>query len=318
MRAVRRRRPARRQRAACARASRQHGPLGRDGDPGEGRQHAPRRRVHAQRAVQRRHAPARHHRRQPVFAEDGASVLFYLASRGHHADIGGIAPGSMSPLARSIDEEGVYIDCFAARRRRALSRARNADRCWPVLNTRRAIRRRTSPTSRRRWPPTHAAKPSSRRWWREFGLDAVRSYMGHVQDMARGGVRRLISRLDDGHFRVETDDGWAVEVRITVDREQRSAQDRFHRHVGAAGFELQCAGAGDARGSAVCVPRAGRRADPDECRLPAAARDRHSGGLAAEAAVSGGRRRRQRGDEPDRDQCAVRGARRASARRRGP
>ncbi len=57
--------PARRQRAACARASRQHGPLGRDGDAGEGRQHAPRRRVHAQRALQRRHASPRHYRRQP-------------------------------------------------------------------------------------------------------------------------------------------------------------------------------------------------------------------------------------------------------------
>ena len=60
-----------------------------------------------------------------------------------------------------------------------------------------------------------------------FGLDVVQAYMRHVQDNAEEAVRRLLSRLDDGHFRVETDQGTAVEVRITVDREERTAKVDF-------------------------------------------------------------------------------------------
>jgi 5-oxoprolinase (ATP-hydrolysing) len=92
-------------------ASRLHGPLGgidhpqQPGDP-------PRRRVRDQRALQRRHAPARHHDLHPGLRRCGREVLFWVASRGHHADVGGTAPGSMSPNARTIEEEGVYIDNF--------------------------------------------------------------------------------------------------------------------------------------------------------------------------------------------------------------
>ena len=81
-----------------------------------------------------------------------------------------------------------------------------------------------------------------------FGLDVVQAYMGHVQDNAEESVRRLLSRLDDGAFRVEMDQGTAVEVRITVDRARAHGDGRLHRHEPAAGQQLQRARAGHARG----------------------------------------------------------------------
>ena len=83
----------------------------------------------------------------PVFADGGAEILFFVAARGHHADIGGIAPGSMSPKATRIEEEGVYIDPFKLVEG---GRFREDARCSQLLDARpptpRATRRRTSPT----------------------------------------------------------------------------------------------------------------------------------------------------------------------------
>jgi 5-oxoprolinase (ATP-hydrolysing) len=162
----------------------------------------------------------------PVFAEDGSHVLFYVASRGHHADIGGIAPGSMSPLARSIDEEGVYIDCVrlveAGRFREQETLALLTGAAYPARNPAQNIADLKAQVA-----ANARGEAELRKMVQEFGLEAVQAYMGHVQDMAEEAVRRLISRLSDGHFRVETDDGWSVEVRITVDRERRSAKIDF-------------------------------------------------------------------------------------------
>jgi 5-oxoprolinase (ATP-hydrolysing) len=162
----------------------------------------------------------------PVFDEDGKRVLFYLASRGHHADIGGIAPGSMSPHARSIDEEGVYIDCFrlveAGRFREQETLALLKGAVYPARNPAQNIADLKAQVAANARGEAELHKMVS-----EFGLDAVQSYMGHVQDMAEEAVRRLISRLKDGRYRVETDDGWGVEVRITVDHEKRAAKIDF-------------------------------------------------------------------------------------------
>jgi 5-oxoprolinase (ATP-hydrolysing) len=162
----------------------------------------------------------------PVFADDGNRVLFYVASRGHHADIGGIAPGSMSPLARSIDEEGVYIDCFrlveAGRFREQETLALLTGATYPARNPAQNIADLKAQVA-----ANARGEAELRKMVAEFGLEAVQGYMGHVQDMAEEAVRRLISRLSDGQFRVETDDGWGVEVRISVDRERRSAKIDF-------------------------------------------------------------------------------------------
>ncbi len=173
-----------------------------------------------------------------MFAEDGNRVLFYVASRGHHADIGGIAPGSMSPLARSIDEEGVYIDCFrlveAGRFREQETLALLTGAAYPARNPAQNIADLKAQVA-----ANARGEAELRKMVAEFGLEAVQSYMGHVQDMAEEAVRRLISRLSDGHFRVETDDGWARRSAHHGRSRGTLGQDRFHRHVSAARLELQ-------------------------------------------------------------------------------
>jgi N-methylhydantoinase B/oxoprolinase/acetone carboxylase alpha subunit len=101
----------------------------------------------------------------PVFDKPGKSILFYVASRGHHADVGGKAPGSMTPRATSIEEEGVVIDNF-----KMIDRGRFREKELHDLltsgPTRAATRPRISPTSRPRWRPTKRACTRSGKWWR--------------------------------------------------------------------------------------------------------------------------------------------------------
>ncbi len=161
-----------------------------------------------------------------VFDDEGARVLFYVASRGHHEDIGGLTPGSMTPRATQIEEEGVYIDNFKL-----------VDQGRFLEEETRALLARAKYPARR--PDKNIAdlkaqvaanakgEAELKRMVQHFGLEVVQAYMRHVQDNAEDAVRRLISRLEDGHFRVETDQGTAVEVRITVDRESRSAKIDF-------------------------------------------------------------------------------------------
>lgn len=162
----------------------------------------------------------------PVFDTDGARVLFYVASRGHHADIGGMTPGSMSPNARTIDEEGCYIDCTRLVRagifleEATLSLLRSAPH--PARNPAQNVADLKAQVAAN----TRGVREIER-MIREFGLETVLAYLGFVQDNAEDAVRRLLGTLADGHFRVETDEGWAVEVSVTVDREARSARVDF-------------------------------------------------------------------------------------------
>lgn len=162
----------------------------------------------------------------PVFLPGASKPSFYTASRGHHADIGGIAPGSMSPDATSIEQEGVYIDCVPLVRGGAfleretfelLTRAR-----YPARNPAQNIADLKAQVAANTRGAGELMRLAS-----EFGADGVARYMGHVQDNAEEAVRQLIGRLDDGHFRVETDDGWAIEVRVTIDRARRAAKVDF-------------------------------------------------------------------------------------------
>ncbi|MGE0054123.1 MAG: hydantoinase B/oxoprolinase family protein [Hyphomicrobium sp.] len=162
----------------------------------------------------------------PVFDPSGKTILFFVASRGHHEDVGGLTPGSMTPRATRIEEEGVLIDNvklvdagrFLEDEARALLSsgpypARQPDKNIADLKAQVAANARGA----------HEIE----RMIAQYGLDVVQAYMGHVQDNAEESVRRLISKLSDGHFRVETDQGTAVEVAITVDRDARAAKIDF-------------------------------------------------------------------------------------------
>ena len=165
LRGVRRATAAGRQRAAHAGASRLDGSLGRDDHPRQ------RRAASARATSSRINAPYNGGTHlpditvcTPVFDERGETILFWVASRGHHADIGGISPGSMSPLATTIERGGRLYRQLSARRPRPLPRARTLRPARRAAPIRRAIRCRTSTTSRRRSPPTRRACGSSSAW----------------------------------------------------------------------------------------------------------------------------------------------------------
>jgi 5-oxoprolinase (ATP-hydrolysing) len=168
----------------------------------------------------------------PVFAADlglspalysaGDHPLFVLAARGHHAEIGGSAPGSMPADSRRIDEEGVVLHAhLVARAGRfreaetlALLRAGRHPSRAPEINI---------ADLRAQVAANHAGLTELRRTVDEFGLDVVRAYAGHVLDNAEAAVRSVLETLTGGQFCYEMDNGAVIAVRVTVDRGQRSA-----------------------------------------------------------------------------------------------
>jgi 5-oxoprolinase (ATP-hydrolysing) len=162
----------------------------------------------------------------PVFDRAGQTILFFVASRGHHADVGGIAPGSMSPLAMNIEEEGVYIDNFKMvdrgrfleeELRQLLQGAR-----YPVRNVVQNVNDLKAQIA-----ANEKGVAELRRMVEHFGLDVVQAYMGHVQDNADESVRRVLDALSDSSFKYEMDQGCFIRVKITVDRERREATVDF-------------------------------------------------------------------------------------------
>ncbi len=162
----------------------------------------------------------------PVFDDAGAEVLFYVASRGHHEDIGGLTPGSMTPRATTIEEEGVYIDNVklvdGGRFLEAETRALLTGGKYPARQPAKNIADLKAQVA-----ANIKGEAELKRMVQHFGLDVVKAYMAHVQDNAEESVRRLLARLSDGHFRVDMDQGTAIEVKITVDREARTARVDF-------------------------------------------------------------------------------------------
>ncbi len=168
----------------------------------------------------------------PVFDRAGREILFYVGSRGHHADIGGITPGSMPPFSRTLDEEGVLFTNFK------LVEGRGVDRPGH-LREQECLRLLTGGPYPARNPQQNladlkaqiAANEKGReellRMVDQFGLDVVRAYMRHVQDNAEESVRRVITVLRDGDFEYKLDNGAVIRVRITVDRASRSATIDF-------------------------------------------------------------------------------------------
>ncbi|WP_027998247.1 hydantoinase B/oxoprolinase family protein [Sinorhizobium arboris] len=162
----------------------------------------------------------------PVFDDEARAIRFWVASRGHHADIGGISPGSMSPLATNIEEEGVYIDNFKLIDRgrfceeeleRLLSGAR-----YPVRNILQNVNDLKAQVA-----ANEKGVAELRKMIAQFGEDVVEAYMGHVQDNAAESVRRVLDRLPGGEFSYEMDQGCRIVVKISIDREGREATVDF-------------------------------------------------------------------------------------------
>ncbi|SEF11279.1 5-oxoprolinase (ATP-hydrolysing) [Streptomyces sp. 2112.3] len=158
----------------------------------------------------------------PVFDADGDELLFLVASRGHHAEIGGITPGSMPAFSSSIQEEGILFDNWLLVRDGALREDATRDLLAAGPYPSRAPDANLADL-RAQIAANEKGIQELRRMTDQFGLDVVRAYMGHVQDHAEESVRRIIARLSDGSCRYETDSGAEIRVALTVDRAARSA-----------------------------------------------------------------------------------------------
>ena len=167
----------------------------------------------------------------PVFDEEEVSgaapqIRFFVASRGHHADIGGITPGSMPPDSKTVEEEGVLLDNFklveGGRLREGELRTLLANARHPARNPDQNLA-----DLRAQIAANEKGVQELRRMVREFGPETVRAYMGHVQDNAEEAVRRVIGVLKDGAFEYAMDNGAVIRVRVTVDRARRSARIDF-------------------------------------------------------------------------------------------
>ncbi|MGH7013106.1 MAG: hydantoinase B/oxoprolinase family protein [Stellaceae bacterium] len=161
----------------------------------------------------------------PVFAESDTGnddVLFYVASRGHQADIGGITPGSMPPLSRTIEEEGVLIDNFllvdAGRFREAEIRALLAGGQYPARNPEQNLG-----DFKAQIAACAKGVQKLQGMVRHFGRDTVEAYMRHVQDNAAEAVRQVLGRLNGGEYACEMDSGAVIRVKVTIDRAARRA-----------------------------------------------------------------------------------------------
>ena len=162
----------------------------------------------------------------PVFGRKSGAVLFYVASRGHHAEIGGITPGSMPAFSTQVDEEGVVIDNWLLVRdgvlREAETRQLLASARYPSRNPEVNLA-----DLRAQIAANERGVSELRRMVQHFGLGVVHAYMGHVQDNAEQAVRRVIGALRDGRCRYEMDSGAVINVAVRVDRPARSAEIDF-------------------------------------------------------------------------------------------
>jgi 5-oxoprolinase (ATP-hydrolysing) len=164
----------------------------------------------------------------PVYLGSGASdtPLFYVGSRGHHADIGGSTPGSMPPFSTRIEEEGVQINNVKLVDRGVLREAEMVALLksgeYPSRNP-----QQNMADLKAQIAANEKGVQELRKMVEHFGLDVVQAYMGHVQDNAEESVRRVITRLKDGAFTLPLDNGAQIQVAIRVDAKARSAEIDF-------------------------------------------------------------------------------------------
>ncbi len=162
----------------------------------------------------------------PVFDDNGEEILFWTASRGHHADVGGTAPGSMTPRATTVDEEGVLIDNFKIVDKGRFCEAELirvlTDHPHPARNAHQNVADLKAQIA-----ANEKGVQELRKMVDHFGLDVVQAYMGHVQDNAAESVARVIDALKDSEFTYRTDQDSIIKVKISVDRDKRQATVDF-------------------------------------------------------------------------------------------
>ncbi|WP_412775553.1 hydantoinase B/oxoprolinase family protein [Thalassospira lucentensis] len=162
----------------------------------------------------------------PVFGDDGKDILFYVASRGHHADVGGITPGSMAPNSRILEEEGVLIDNFKLVDQGKFDEPGLTGLLegakYPARNPYQNIA-----DLRAQIAANEKGVQELRKMVDHFGLEVVHAYMGHVQDNAEESVRRVIDHLKGGEFSYEMDNGAVVKAKVSIHKETRSATVDF-------------------------------------------------------------------------------------------
>ena len=162
----------------------------------------------------------------PVFDNTNSRPLFYVASRGHHADIGGITPGSMPPNSTIVTEEGVLLDNFQLVKEGKFQEAQLLEILtsgnFPARNPAQNIADLQAQIAANKRGTEELIKIVE-----HYGLETVQAYMGFVQDNAEESVRRVIDVLQDGEFTYGMDSGGQIKVAITIDKSARSAKIDF-------------------------------------------------------------------------------------------
>ncbi|MEJ6575866.1 MAG: hydantoinase B/oxoprolinase family protein [Emcibacteraceae bacterium] len=158
----------------------------------------------------------------PWFDERGKNPLYYVATRGHHADIGGITPGSMPPMSRYIQEEGILFDDFLlveeGKFKESQLRKKLKSSKFPARNPEQNIadlKGQIAANEKGLYELTHITK--------QYGTDTVSAYMVHVQNNAEEAVRRVIHKLADANYDYPLDNGARIKVRVKINHEERSA-----------------------------------------------------------------------------------------------
>jgi 5-oxoprolinase (ATP-hydrolysing) len=166
-------------------------------------------------------------RREPTDPDPGNDELwFYVASRGHHAEIGGISPGSMPAASTRVEEEGVLIDNWLLVRD---GRLREADTIALLQTAEYPSRDPATNLAdlRAQIAANERGIAELHKMVDHFGLDVVQAYMGHVQQNAAESVRRVITALHDGQYAYELDDGAVIRVAVRVNAGERTAEIDF-------------------------------------------------------------------------------------------
>jgi 5-oxoprolinase (ATP-hydrolysing) len=162
----------------------------------------------------------------PVYLEGHAEPVFYVGSRGHHADVGGLTPGSMPPFSTRIEEEGVQINNVklvdAGHLREAEMVALLQSGEYPSRNP-----QQNMADLKAQIAANEKGVQELRRMVDQFGLEVVQAYMRHVQDNAEESVRRVITRLKDGQFVLPLDNGAQIQVAVRVNAAERTAEIDF-------------------------------------------------------------------------------------------
>ncbi|WP_353238680.1 hydantoinase B/oxoprolinase family protein [Limnohabitans sp.] len=162
----------------------------------------------------------------PVYLDGHAEPVFYVGSRGHHADVGGLTPGSMPPFSTRIEEEGVQIDNVklveAGHLREVEMIALLQSGEYPSRNP-----QQNMADLKAQIAANEKGVQELRRMVAQFGLDVVQAYMRHVQDNAEESVRRVITRLKDGAFTLPLDNGAQIQVAVRVNAAERTAEIDF-------------------------------------------------------------------------------------------